>query len=315
VLLAAIGVYQFIRPSWFSDFIFNTLGIPFFQLHVLKVPLGAVVDTFRWTQANPVRVGSLFVGPFDFADFLLLPAALLLVRLTRRSGRLRDVAFLAIIGGALLASQTRANIIAAGVMALLVLVPSPQRLLANRLRILAVVLLAVVAFVPSFASSRLGGTEQSATSTQGHVNEIQFGLTVLQHYPLGLGIGTAPAVSARDPNAVVVISDNSLLQVGNELGIVMMAFFIVILVASVVALWRRTRSDPGNQLADGARLALIGLVLAGQFHHVFQTFAISWPLWAAVGLALARPRARDADYDPGGGLEARDLDRRADARS
>jgi hypothetical protein len=309
LLLAAIGVYQFIRPEWFSDFVLDDLGIPFFQLDVLEVPLDGVVSTFRWTQENPVRVGSLFVGPFDFADFLLLPAALLLVRLTRRAGRLRDVGFLAIIGGALLASQTRANIIALGVVVLLALAPSPNRLLANRLRILAIVLLAAVAFVPRLASSRLGGAEQSAKSTEGHVNEIQFGLTVLQEYPLGLGIGTAPAVSARSPDAIVVISDNSLLQVGNELGIGMMALFIAILVATVLALWRRSRGDPEDHLADGACLALIGLIIAGQFHHVFQTFAIAWPLWAAIGLALARRKPDHATTEMSEGSGKRSMQR------
>jgi len=234
----------------------------------------------------------LFVGPFDFADFLILPAALLLDRLTGRDGRARDVVLLVLIGAALLASQTRANVIALAIMALLALSPGPQRVLANRLRLVAIVVLALVAFVPSLVSSRLGGQAESASSTQQHFDEIHGGFDILTQHPLGLGLGTAPSLAIRLDNAPVVISDNSILQVGNELGVVMMGLFVVVLVAVVIRLWRADREEPPNRLTRAARLALIGLILAGQLHHVFQTFAITWPLWAAAGLALRGPPRR-----------------------
>jgi hypothetical protein len=291
-VLAAIGLYQFLQPARFTDFIVNDLGIPFFQRDVFSTPQGQIDQLVRWTTANPVRVGSLFVGPFDFADFLILPAALLLDRLTRREGRGRDVLLLALIGAALLASQTRANVIALAIMALLALSPGPQRVFAHRLRLVAIVVLAVVAFVPSLISSRLGGAAESASSTTHHFDEINGGWDLLVHNPLGLGLGTAPSVAVRLDNAPVVISDNSILQVGNELGVVMMGFFVVLLVAMVLRLWRADRAEAQNRLTRAARLALIGLILAGQLHHVFQTFAITWPLWAAAGLALRGPPRR-----------------------
>ena len=289
-LLAAIGIFQFLQPARFTDFIVQDLGIPYFQLYVLDTSLGEVVQQLAWTTAEPVRVGSLFVGPFQFADFLILPTALLLDRLTRREGRLRDVLLLALIGGALLASQTRANILALALMALLALSPGPYRVLANRLRLVAIVILALVAFIPSLVSSRLGGAEKSAESTEGHIDEIRAGFEILQENPLGTGLGTAPALAVRLENAPVIISDNSMLQVGNELGIVMMVFFAGLLVAIVVRLSRKARDDPPGGLASSARLALIGLLVAGQLHHVFQDFSVTWPLWALVGLALAPAR-------------------------
>jgi hypothetical protein len=288
-LLAALGVYQFLQPERFHDLVVNDLGIPFFQFDVLQTPLGEIVQLVRWTTASPVRVGSLFVGPFDFADFLILPAALLLDRLTRRDGRARDVLLLVLIGAALLASQTRANVIALAIMALLALSPGPQRVLANRLRLVAIVVLALVAFVPSLVSSRLGGQAESASSTQQHFDEIRGGFDILTQHPLGLGLGTAPSLAVRLDNAPVVISDNSILQVGNELGVVMMGLFVVVLVAVVIRLWRAEGEEPPNRLTRAARLALIGLITAGLLHHVFQTFAVTWPLWALAGLALGGP--------------------------
>jgi hypothetical protein len=292
VVLAGFGVYQYLQPRWFTNFLVGDLGVPFFLLDVFKSPYTEVVQLFRWTTASPVRVGSLFVGPFNFADFLLLPAAMLFDRLTRQRPRVRDIAFIALVGAALFASQTRADMLAFGVIALLALAPSPQRVLANRLRLLAIILLAVAAFVPNLVATRLGGASGSSQSTQGHFDEIRGGIDLLAAHPLGLGLGTAPAVAVRLEGAPIVISDNSILQVGNELGVVMMLLFIVILVAVVLRLGRANRDDPSNALASSARLALIGLLLAGQLHHVFQTFAITWPLWAAAGLALAG-RTRD----------------------
>jgi hypothetical protein len=291
-LLAAIGIFQFLQPERFTDFVVVDLGIPFYQFEVLETPIGEIVQLVRWTTADPVRVGSLFVGPFDFADFLILPAALLLDRLTRRDGRPRDVFLLILIGAALLASQTRANVLALAVMALFALSPGPRRVLANRLRLVAIVVLAIVAFVPSLVSSRLGGAEKSAASTEQHFDEIRGGFEILQENPLGLGLGTAPALAVRLEGAPVVISDNSILQVGNELGIVMMVVFVVILIAVVLRLGRADRHGPSNHLARSAWLALIGLILAGQLHHVFQVFAITFPLWALAGLALRGPPER-----------------------
>jgi len=308
-VLAAFGLYQFAQPASFTDFIFNTLGIPFYELEVLDSPIDGVVQLVRWTTTRPVRVGSLFVGPFNFADFMLLPAGLLLARLARRAARPRDVALIVAAGGCILASQTRANIIALVVMALLALAPaggraaalSAGRIFANRLRLAAIVVLAVAAFIPSLASTRLGGAAESGESTQGHFDEIRGGIELLTEYPLGFGLGTAPAVAVREEGALVIISDNSFLQVGNELGAVMMVLFIVILFALVRRLGRAARDDPDNDLAAGARLALLGLLVAGAFHHVFQNFAIAWLVWGMAGLALAPSRAQSGagDDEPG----------------
>jgi hypothetical protein len=305
-LLALIGLYQFLRPASFTDIILYDLGIPTYNLEALQTPLAEVVQLVRWTTARPVRVGSLMVGPFDFADYMLIPGGLLLARLARRGARTLDMVLLAAVGAAIFASQTRANIAALGVMLLLALAPGGKRALASRMRIVAIAALAAVALIPSLASSRLGGAEESAASSEGHLNEIQFGLEVLKTHPLGLGLGTAPAVAVRAEGTPLVISDNSLLQVGNELGVAMMIFFIVIVGAVVVRLGQAARDGPDDDLATGARLAIVGLFLAGQLHHVFQTFSISWTVWAAAGLGLAhlsRVRSSSEDADVSGGYD------------
>src|SRR5206468_1833038 len=139
-------------------------------------------------------------------------------------------------------------IIALAVMALLAFGPSPQRVLAHRLRLLAIVALAFVAFIPSLVSTRLGGAGQSAQSSQGHVNEIQGGIERVVDQPLGTGLGTAPALAVRLEGAPLIISDNSIVQVGNELGAGMMVFFVVVLVAVVLRLGRANRDDPSDGL-------------------------------------------------------------------
>ncbi|MGH9032364.1 MAG: O-antigen ligase family protein [Acidimicrobiia bacterium] len=286
-LFAAFGLYQYARPESFTDFVFNTLGIPYYHLDVLDSPVESVMQLVRWTTARPVRVGSLFVGPFSFADFMLIPAGLLLARLARRGARGREIALLVAFGAAIFASQTRANLVGLGVMALLAMTPRRRDSFTNQLRVIAMVALAVVAFIPNLASTRVGGVGAAESSTNAHVDEIRGGIELLQDYPLGLGLGTAPAVAVREEGAPVIISDNSLLQVGNELGAVMMVFFIVIVVVLLRRLAKTARGDPPNDLAAGAMLAILGLVVSGQFHHVFQNFAISWLVWGVAGLGLA----------------------------
>jgi hypothetical protein len=296
-LFAAFGLYQYVRPESFTDFVFNTLGIPSYHLDVLDSPVESVVQLVRWTTARPVRVGSLFVGPFNFADFMLIPAGVLLARLARRGARGIEIALLVAVGAAIFASQTRANLLGLGVMVLLAMTPRRRDSFTNQLRVIAIVALAVVAFIPNLASTRVGGTGASESSTEGHVNEIRGGIELLQDYPLGLGLGTAPAVAVREEGAPVIISDNSLLQVGNELGAVMMVFFIVILVVLIRRLATSARGDPANDLAAGAMLAILGLIVSGQFHHVFQNFAIAWLAWGMAGLGLAAS-ARTAEPAP-----------------
>ncbi len=296
-LLAAVGLYQFLQPDSFRGIVTNDLAMPTFQREVLNTPIGSISQALRFATDSPIRVGSLFVTPFEFADFLLLPVALLLNRLAGRRAHAWDVLLIVLVMAALLASQTRINILAVGVMTLLALSPSPRRPLANRLRVFALGLLLIVALVPSFASSRLGGVGTSAKSSSEHVDEIQKGLHLLGEHPFGSGLGTAPALAVRLAGTPAVVSDNSILQVGNELGVGMMVLFIVVLVTTLLTLGRATRAGPAHDYPSAARLALIGLLLVGQLHHVFQAFAITWILWAAVGLALPARPPDDAEQE------------------
>jgi hypothetical protein len=42
-------------------------------------------------------------------------------------------------------------------------------------------------------------------------------------------------------------------------------------------------------------LALLGIVMAGMYHHVFLNFALPWTLWATAGLALKWPNQEAAE--------------------
>src|SRR5205814_161542 len=78
----------------------------------------------------------------------------------------------------------------------------------------------------------------------------------------------------------------SYVQVGNELGILAMLVFVVLLVALLPALRRGAMADPSNPLCAGVRGACIGLIVAGLFHHVWIDFPVSWTFWMTAGLAL-----------------------------
>jgi hypothetical protein len=54
---------------------------------------------------------------------------------------------------------------------------------------------------------------------------------------------------------------------------------------ALVALKRR--ASTGDLMAATGGFALLGIVITGQFHHVFLLFPVPWTLWAAAGLGLS----------------------------
>lgn len=297
-VVAAFGIYEWITPAGYQNFVVNQLGLLTYSTDVLNTPATDVNQIVTWMTLHPTRVASVFGGPFDLADYLLIAGGVLLERVVRKGVAARDLLVLAVVGLALYSTQTRANLVALAFMAVLIVVPGRGRVLWNRLRIGALVVLVVLAMAPSIAGSRLGGAANSAGSTQGHINEIRSGIDQMNRQPLGTGLGTAPAVAVRDLNQPLLISDNSILQVGDELGVLMVVPWLAIIVLTLVGLSRAIRDGDDPHLAAGARLALVGLLVAGQGHHAFQVFAVVWPLWALIGLGVSGTEVRPRRFGP-----------------
>ena len=308
-LTVVVGFYQWIRPDSWTHFIMVTGAQVRYQVSVLGNDHTTVVRNLGYlTNHNPLRVGSLFLGPFDMADFLLIAFALSLERIARGLRSRVSYAVCAVIVLMLFASRVRADALAAVVIALVAMVPTPNRPIGARLRLLGAVLVAAAVVVPSIAGTRFVNAEGGGKSNSAHVTEIASGIDELIRNPLGIGIGNAAGVGDRFVLATGkqggFTVDNAILQVGDELGFQALVPWLVLMLLVWRALGRAAREpDP---FAGGVRLAFLAMFVAGMYHHVFLSFPVAWTLWAAVALALKRrePAGARAGGEARGNIEA-----------
>jgi hypothetical protein len=296
-LTVLVGLYQWSRPDSWTHLILVTGAQVKYQVAVLGNDHTTVIRNLGYlTNQNPLRVGSIFLGPFDMADFLLIAFAVSLERIARDFRSRASYATCAVILLMLFASRVRADALAAVVIALVAMVPTPNRPIGARLRLLGAILVAAAVVVPAIAGTRFVNAEGGGKSNGAHVTEIASGIDELIRNPLGIGIGNVAGVGDRfvlttgKQGGFTV--DNAVLQVGDELGFQALLPWLVLMVLVWRALGRAAKeSDP---FAGGVRLAFLALFVAGMYHHVFLGFPVAWTLWAAVALALKRvdaPRA------------------------
>ena len=295
-LVAGCGLYQFLDPVGWTDFTFETIDVSSHAIEVLDYPVERVHFIRGWFEEDPTRVASVLLSPFVYADFLLIGLALASDRLLRR----RPPKILSLVAVALglgiVVSRTRINFIGAVAILALVLAPARGRIFEARVRVGAVCVVGLILLAPFLAGTRFTGAQGGAESSRDHVEEFTTGVEHLLEEPQGKGIGTAPGVGNRFELEETFISDNAILQVGNELGVVMMGIFVALLVVLLKALFSST--TPGSDgLAAALGAAGMGLVLAGMLHHVWVSIPVAWLYFAASGVALSRDRgARDEPH-------------------
>jgi len=295
VVTVLLGFYQWARPGSWAHLILTSGRQVQYQVSVLGNDLTTVSRNLGYliTQ-HPLRVASIFVSPFDMADFLIIAFAIALERIARDFRSRGRYVLCAAILAALFVSRVRADALAACVIAIVVMAPTPNRPVAARLRLLGAVLLAAIVIVPSLGGTRFVNAEGGGKSNSVHVDEISAGVSEMVRYPLGIGIGNVAGVGDRFvlnsklQGAFTV--DNSVLQVGDELGLQALVPWLIMVVLVWRALGRAAKkADP---FGGGIRLAFLAIFVAGMYHHVFLSFPVAWVLWAAIGLALKKPDAR-----------------------
>jgi hypothetical protein len=302
-LTLVLGFYQWADPGSWSNLVLTTGRQIQYQTSVLGNNQTTVTRNLGYlTNLNPLRVGSNFLSPFDMADFLLIPLAIGIERIARDYRSRGSYVLCALILALLYASRVRADALAAVVIALIALIPTPNRPIVARLRLLGAILVAAAVVIPALAGTRFVNAQGGAQSNQGHISELSGGITTLFRNPLGLGIGDAAGVGDRfvlqDPGQQGGFTvDNAVLQVGDELGFQALLPWLVLMILVWRALGRASRrQDP---FAGGVRLAFLALFVAGMYHQIFLGFPVPWILWAAVGLALRPADAQGSDTPRG----------------
>lgn len=288
-VVVAGALVEKLSPAGWKAFMLNDADARVLLLRVFGESVAQVSDGLRYVNnIQPVRVGSIFYSPFDMADYLLIVAAVCIERILRAD---RSPAPLILLAGALAAlwlSEVRADALALSAVALWA-VTRPYHPRPARLRLLALFAVAAVVAVPVLSGSRFTGGGGASVSSVVHVNEVDHGVDVFVHHPLGLGLGEQSAATAYLPGSsggeTSLTSDNAETQVADELGVLGLVTWLAFVVAALAGLWR-ARSAPGRFWSGAALLALAGTIVAGQFHQVFVEFDVPWLLWALVGVGL-----------------------------
>jgi hypothetical protein len=123
-------------------------------------------------------------------------------------------------------------------------------------------------------------------SVAAHSNSLGDSISSLRDNPLGQGLGTGPAVGAARFQVQQVVAENAYLQVGNEMGVVTMTVFVVLLIAVLRRLRARDGTLPHDVLRAAAWQAGVALAIGGLFLHVWINIPVAWIWWGGAGLAL-----------------------------
>lgn len=297
-LTAAVALFQRADPHSWQAFLLGPAHQVQYLQQVLHQSVPQVFDVLRYVFViAPLHVGSIFLSPYDMSDYLLLSGALALEHISRNRQSVTVWALLAGVVAALYFSRVRSDALALLILLLIVLLPNRHRTAEGRLRLVAVIVLGAALIVPSLSGSRFVGAQGGAASSNAHVKEVERGISLFEQHPLGIGLGAQPGTAVYLPGSngqpTNLTTDNAVTQTAVELGVQGLVPWLLFLIAALVALWKRSRSAT-DLYAGTAFLAVLGILIAGQFHHVFIEFPVPWTLWAAAGLALPAGR-RDGE--------------------
>lgn len=304
-VVAAMGIYEALAPAAWNRFVVNSIRYTHYEVGVLGAnPINYNNILTPGTISGIDRVGSVFLSPLTLGFYLVLGFAVGLERVARGRGRLWVLLSLLAIFAAILLTQTRSAILAALVVALLVLQPTPGRRRRWRAQ-LAIVLAAVAvmaiptAFATGLAHRVTNGTNTTNSDTAGHVAGFWNGLSAIAHNPVGHGLGTSAGIGQRFASQVgqVIIPENNYLQVGVELGILPMLLFVV-LTATLIVKLRSTARRFQHYAVAAAGGAVAGLAVGAWFLHVWTDFSVAWSVWGLAGAALAVGRERAVAPSP-----------------
>jgi hypothetical protein len=306
--VALVALYQRLDPVAYTNFVLYTANAPAYYSKVIGLsPADISVNLAYITTLTPLHVSSVFFSPYDLSDYLVMTIAVTAVRMSHNYRSKLNYVVLAVAIGAIFFSRSRSDGLAAIIVVALVALPTSRGPVEGRMRLIASICVAAVLIVPSLGGSRFLGDQGGGASARGHITEIENGISTIWAYPLGLGLGDQPSVAVRFSTSAITlhggdISDNLITQVGDELGLQALIPWLAMM---GFVLWElKRRASRGDVFAEALGFAMLGIVIAGLYHHVFQTYPVPWTVWGGAGLALSvfrdgDPDATRSDANPG----------------
>ncbi|HEX4864699.1 MAG TPA: O-antigen ligase family protein, partial [Acidimicrobiales bacterium] len=221
------------------------------------------------------------------------------------------------LGAAVLLTQSRAALLGAAITVLFGLRSQIGRSITRRVRLTALLGLALVVFLPLVAFSGLGHrfVSPGGTTNSGHKNRVSEGISIMFHNPVGRGLATGAGGGqvAQTQGAVsqgsVFIPEDEWLQIGTQLGFLGLGIYVAGLILMVRYL-RIPRAGPGDPRqpgevrgsgweaglwASGVRSGLLGVMAGGLFLQPFVEPVVSWTVFALTGLAVGLSDAEVAE--------------------
>lgn len=293
VALGAVVVFEFVASSLWNRLMVDTLQVNAFRAEVLEVDpteLGGQVDDIRTyglvAGRSIVRVGGPMASYLQLSFVLLIALAVLLERIIQGSRASMATIGTALVGSALLFTQTRSSIVGGCLLVIAAVRPAPGRARASRVQFTILVGLAAAVVVPLVFSAGLADRFTAGDVQSDDVHDVRFDAAVdsIGDHPLGTGLGTGATGSQGVVGAI--IPENQLLDVGVQLGVLGMALGVGVLVQVARAL-RRAAQTPGAALESlAARSAVIGLLVPSWYLQPLATPEVGWVLFGIAGAAL-----------------------------
>jgi putative inorganic carbon (hco3(-)) transporter len=260
-------------------------------------------------------LGGMFDNPNDMALYLvmMIPLALGLLFVARGiSKRLIYGALALLMIAGVVVSFSRANFMALAVALFVMAWKIGRR---NRMAVVAMFIVAAALFfivVPHDYLGRLGtlfggrdwGGEGSAHAREGLL--VRSLLVMLRHPVFGVGMNNFHSVSIREQ-----VSHNAYTQIGAEIGIAALVFYVLFIIASyrrMRQIERETYESRAKERVYYLAVGLQGCLIGYMISSFFVSVAFLWYIYYLVGYALCLHRLYEAKGANGifrGGAEVR----------
>lgn len=122
------------------------------------------------------------------------------------------------------------------------------------------------------------------SSNSIRIEQFKLAIKDIVKHPLGSGPGTAGPASVRNDHPSK-ISENYLLQIAQEVGLIGVVIFISINILVARELWSKRH----NQLPKILLASLVGITLINFVSHAWTDITLAYLWWGLAGVALATP--------------------------
>lgn len=304
ILLARLRDIEWNRPLMIRCLQITVgLAIAFSLIGFLEEATRTLYFRSNLVQSNELHeyftINSVFYDPDIFGRYLALVMLLVTTVLLyekRTRFQLGAVLTLAILWTCLVFTLSRSSLVALAV-GLAVLAALRWRVRPAIYTGVVILVVAVGAIVVATHPDKFG-LQNANHATSGRASLISGGIQIFRDSPLhGYGSGSFAAEYTRYfPKAAEIVKDshNIPITVAAEQGLIGLAFYAVLVISALVALFRGIRGDP---FRVGIAVAFVALLLHTMLYADFLEDPVTWMLLAVGGSLAAAARAATAPQD------------------